>query len=197
MWSVIVPVKPPRAGKSRLRGVLPDHERLAAALALDTVAAVLACRAVTAVVVVTDDRAIGEGVRALGGRVVPDPPAGGLNAAVRHGEATVGVDVPRAALAADLPSLLPDDLAAVLRGAAGYQRSFVPDVATTGTTLLAALAGTALDPRFGGGSASAHARSGAVPLPWAGASLRRDVDTPTDLAAAIGLGVGPRTAALL
>ena len=62
--------------------------------------------------------------------------------------------------------------------------------------LLAAPAGVLLDPRFGGDSAAAHAASGAVALTGAWPSLRRDVDTADDLAAAVRLGVGPRTMAL-
>ena len=59
-----------------------------------------------------------------------------------------------------------------------------------------------LAPQVQGRSAAAHHASGAVSLsadmigsPIADA--RRDVDTETDLAAAIGLGVGPATSALI
>src|SRR5919204_619987 len=68
--------------------------------------------------------------------------------------------------------------------------AIVPDASGTGTTLLTAPSGAALNPRFGTGSAAAHAASGAVPLvgPWP--SLRRDVDTAADLRAAAALGLG-------
>ena len=75
---------------------------------------------------------------------------------------------------------------------------FVPDAAGTGTTMLTAAAGTALDPRFGERSCAAHAASGAVRLsPADAAGLRRDVDTEVDLWDALRLGVGPATAAVL
>jgi 2-phospho-L-lactate guanylyltransferase len=62
--------------------------------------------------------------------------------------------------------------------------------------MLFAPPGTDLDPRFGGPSRAAHARSGALELPTTGiSSLRRDVDTAADLADALRLGVGPHTTA--
>jgi 2-phospho-L-lactate guanylyltransferase len=91
-------------------------------------------------------------------------------------------------------------LTAALRAAqqAGpSRRSFVADAAGTGTVLLAATPVAGLEPCFGVGSAAAHMASGAVALdgPWS--SLRRDVDTAADLAGALRLGLGPRTAALM
>ncbi|WP_018351031.1 2-phospho-L-lactate guanylyltransferase [Longispora albida] len=200
-WSVIIPVKPAALGKSRLRGGVPGHahEDLARAFALDTISAALACPVVGAVVVVTDDPVLRTATDG-GVRIVGDPPAGDslhpvrdLNHSVRHGELTL--HGPRAALTADLPALGPADLAAALTAAARHPRSFVADAAGTGTVLLAS-AGP-LQPLFGAGSAGAHAGSGAVPLPGTWASLRQDVDTPADLAAAIRLGVGRHTAAVL
>ncbi|MFG2054836.1 2-phospho-L-lactate guanylyltransferase [Micromonospora sp. NPDC048930] len=200
-WTVVVPVKRLGAAKSRLRGALPGvpHEELALALAADTVRAVRGCPAVAEVLVVTDDPRVAAEVTAAGARVVPDP-AGGLNAAFRHGAAVAG---PRAAvvgLTADLPALQPAELAAALRavptGPPGV-RGFVADAPGTGTVLLAAPVGVALEPRFGVGSAGAHAAGGALPLRGDWPTLRRDVDTAADLAAAARLGLGPRTAALL
>lgn len=75
-------------------------------------------------------------------------------------------------------------------------RRFVADAPGTGTVLLTTAAGAPLDPRFGPGSAAAHAGSGAVALVGDWHSLRRDVDTPADLAAAAALGLGPHTTAL-
>jgi 2-phospho-L-lactate guanylyltransferase len=101
------------------------------------------------------------------------------------------------ALSADLPALRPDELTAAL-AACGPGRSFVIDLPGTGTTMLAAGPGVWLDPRFGVGSALAHQASGAVPVTLTGIdSVRRDVDTAADLAQAVGLGVGPRTADLM
>ncbi len=70
----------------------------------------------------------------------------------------------------------------------------VPDADGTGTTLLTARAPEALRPHFGPGSRAAHETAGHVVLADVGAGLRRDVDTTADLAAVVGLGVGPVTA---
>ncbi|MFF5171304.1 2-phospho-L-lactate guanylyltransferase [Micromonospora sp. NPDC000089] len=202
-WTVVVPVKRLAAAKSRLRGALPavPHEELALALAADTVRAVLACPAVAGVLVITDDSRVAAVAAAEGARVVPDAPGAGLNAALRHGARVAAADGPVrvAGITADLPALRPAELAAALHAAtagSGPVRRFVADAPGTGTVLLAAPPGLPLDPRFGGGSAAAHTDSGAVPLTGDWPSLRRDVDTAADLAAAARLGLGPRTALL-
>ncbi|MEV4630157.1 2-phospho-L-lactate guanylyltransferase [Micromonospora sp. NPDC049523] len=200
-WTVVVPVKRLSAAKSRLRGALPGvaHEPLALALALDTVSAALASPAVAGVLVVTDDIAAGRALGALGARITPDPPAGGLNNAFALGAALVG-GAGVAALTADLPALRPAELTAALAAVAAGPprlRRFAPDTPGTGTVLLVAPAGVPLDPRFGGPSAAAHSASGALALAGAGPTLRRDVDTREDLLAAAALGLGRHTAALL
>ncbi|MEV1328843.1 2-phospho-L-lactate guanylyltransferase [Micromonospora costi] len=198
-WAIVVPVKHLAAAKSRLRGALPGvpHEELALALAADTVRAVRACPAVAEVLVVTDDTRVGAEARAAGARVLPDRPGAGLNAAFRHGAAAARAGWV-AALTADLPALRPAELAAALAAAREDPavRTFVADAPGTGTVLLTAPPGVPLDPRFGVDSAAAHAASGARPLAGEWPSLRRDVDTAEDLAAAATLGLGPRTAAL-
>ncbi|WP_431977323.1 2-phospho-L-lactate guanylyltransferase [Micromonospora haikouensis] len=201
-WTVVVPVKRLGVAKSRLRGALPGvpHEELALALAADTVAAVRACPAIAGVVVVTRDARVAAAVRAADVRVVPDAPDAGLNAAFRLG-AAVAADGGGwvAGLTADLPALRPAELNAALRAiAAGPPgvRRFVADAPGTGTVLLAAPPGVPLDPRFGVGSAAAHEAGGALPLAGDWPTLRRDVDTAADLAAAARLGLGPHTAAL-
>jgi 2-phospho-L-lactate guanylyltransferase len=130
--------------------------------------------------------------------VVPDQPGLGLNGALRLGEAAARALRPGtwiAALSGDLPALTADALGSALRSATRFDRAFVPDAPGTGTTMLCASPDTALDPRFGIGSAQAHADSGAAAL-QAQQRLRTDVDTAEDLAAAIALGVGPATAAV-
>ncbi len=73
----------------------------------------------------------------------------------------------------------------------------MPDAAGIGTTLYAVRPGGEFRPRFGGASRARHAASGATELAVdALAGLRRDVDTPDDLRAALALGAGPRTTAL-
>ncbi|UUU25153.1 2-phospho-L-lactate guanylyltransferase [Streptomyces sp. DSM 40750] len=204
-WTLVVPLKPLARAKSRLSDTAGDGVRpgLALAFAQDTVAAALAATAVGGVVVVTDDPLAARELAALGARTVPDDPhdspGGGLNAALRHGTAVVRAVRPQspvAALNADLPALRPEELTRVLDAAAAFPRSFLPDAAGIGTTLLAAAPGHDLSPAFGPGSRLRHRRSGAVELVLDTVdSVRQDVDTGEDLRAALALGVGPRTAA--
>ncbi|MEV5429395.1 2-phospho-L-lactate guanylyltransferase [Streptomyces sp. NPDC052701] len=202
LWTLVVPLKPLAKAKSRLSDTADDGLRpgLALAFALDTAGAALACPAVKDVVVVTDDPRAGRELAALGARIVPDEPGGGLNAALAHAAAVVRSarpESPLAALNADLPALRPLELSRVLDAAAEFPRAFLPDAAAIGTTLLAAAPGRALLPAFGPGSRARHRASGAVELCLAGVdSVRQDVDTGDDLRAALALGVGPRTAAV-
>lgn len=200
-WTLVIPLKPLTRAKSRLSDTAADGVRpgLALAFAQDTVAAALACEAVAGVAVVTDDTLAGRELAALGARIVPDTPAGGLNAALAHGAAAVrdirpGTAV--AALNADLPALRPRELARVLAAAAEFPRSFLADAAGIGTTLLAAGPEQELLPAFGIDSRNRHRTSGAAELTPADVdSVRQDVDTGDDLRAALSLGVGPYTAA--
>ena len=198
-WSLVVPAKRLGAAKTRLAPLTGGgpglHADLVLALLADTVAAAHACPAVDGVLVVTDDARAAATVHALGARTVPDEPDRGLNPALAHGARAAGTPAV-AALSSDLPALHPAELAAALAAAAAVPRAFVADAAGTGTTLLTAV-GVPLDPRFGGGSAAAHAASGALALRGDWPGLRRDVDTPADLYAAVALGVGPSTAGLL
>jgi 2-phospho-L-lactate/phosphoenolpyruvate guanylyltransferase len=196
-WGVVVPVKHRDVAKSRL-AVLGDAGRRALALAFaeDVVLAALGCPDVRRVLVVTDDDDAAAAARAAGAVVVPDDPRAGLNPALEHGVALLRADDPGlgvAAVSADLPALRPGDLADVLRRVRG--RAVVADTAGTGTTLLAAAPGADLQPQYGPRSFARHVASGASALDGP-PGLRRDVDTPDDLAEALRLGVGPRTAAV-
>jgi 2-phospho-L-lactate guanylyltransferase len=201
-WSVVVPAKRLAVAKTRLRpltAVLGEHagaghDALVLALLADTVAAAIACAAVTEVVVVTDDAAAAEVVRALGARTVADVPDQGLNPALEHGARSAAGPV--AALSSDLPALRPTELSAALAAAGEHSRAFVADAQGTGTTLLTAV-GVPLRPAFGPDSASAHLAGGAVALTGEWPGLLRDVDTDADLRAALALGAGPRTTALV
>jgi 2-phospho-L-lactate/phosphoenolpyruvate guanylyltransferase len=199
-WSLVVPAKLIAVAKTRLRpltGQAPAgaHGELVLALLADTVAAAVACPVVDGVLVVTDDPAAAAVVRGLGATPVPDQPDRGLNPALAHGASATGADAV-AALSSDLPALRPAELAAALAAASAHPRAFVPDAEGSGTTLLTAV-GVPLDPRFGPGSAAAHAASGAAALDGDWPGLRRDVDTAGDLRAADALGTGPRTSAVL
>ncbi|HEY5835300.1 2-phospho-L-lactate guanylyltransferase [Streptomyces sp.] len=202
-FCLVVPLKPLAVAKSRLAPAAGAvRPALALAFALDTVAAALACAEVADVTVVTDDPTTGARLAELGAYVVADRPAAGLNAALRYGAERARDRIPSAPVAAlggDLPALRPAELALVLREAAAARgRAFLADAAGVGTTLLATPPRAPLAPAFGGASRARHLASGAreIVLPEV-PSVRQDVDTGEDLRAALSLGVGPRTAALL
>ena len=201
-WVVVVPVKRLDRAKTRLSSRSAAQRRaLALAFAVDTVRAALGCPGVVGVVVVADDPEVRAAVAALGASWVPDEPGAGLNEALTHGADVVRRDSPGAwvaVLAADLPALRSEELARALAAARQVPRGFVADAAGTGTTLLTARPGVALDARFGPRSRAAHAATGATALePGPVPGLRRDVDTEVDLWDAGRLGLGVATASLL
>jgi 2-phospho-L-lactate/phosphoenolpyruvate guanylyltransferase len=200
-WTLVVPVKPLARAKSRLSGAAgPHRERLALAIATDTVSAVLRSSRVQGVVVVTDDPVAAPELAALGAIIVPDEPDSGLNPALVHGAAEARRLAPASAvgaLSADLPSLRPDELDRVLEAASSTPNAFVPDAAGIGTTLYTARPDAGFFPAFGGLSRARHRDGGARELALDDVpSVRRDVDTIEDLRAALELGVGPHTASV-
>lgn len=196
MFAVLVPLKRPDRAKTRLaRSGVSQHQRLAVAFAWDTIAAAAASPVVAGVWVVTD----AADLVPANAHHLADEGGGDLNqalaraaAAIRRSQPSLGI----AALCADLPALVSDDLTDALT-ACGADRSFVADKAGTGTTLLIAPTGTDLAPAFGDGSAGRHERSGAVALADTLATLRLDVDTAEDLAHAREVGVGRHTLRVL
>lgn len=199
-FAVVVPVKPPARGKSRLVGPPDDRRRdLAAAFALDTVTTCLAAERVGAVLVVTDDVAFAARLGGLGCTAIPDGVSGDLNATLREAAAEARrrwPDLVPAALCADLPALRPDDLDEALGRATAGRASFVADATGMGTTLYTAPYDE-FAPRFGEASRRSHLDAGAREIDGDLVTLRRDVDDLDDLGAAAALGVGAHTAALL
>jgi 2-phospho-L-lactate guanylyltransferase len=195
-YVVLLPVKPPARGKSRL-DVDPDRRRaLAAAFALDTARACLAAERATTVLAVTDDARFADDLRVVGCATIPDGVTDDLNESLRQAAAEAHRRWPEArpaAVCADLPSLRPADLDQALAAADVLPTpSFVADGDGVGTTLYtAALADFA--PRFGTASRRAHLEAGAREIEGALLSLRRDVDDARGLAAAEELGLGAHT----
>ena len=196
-YVVLLPVKPPARGKSRL-DVDPERRRaLAAAFALDTARACLAAKRVRAVLAVTDDARFADDLGAAGCETIPDGVIGDLNESLRQAAAEAarrwpdGVPV---AVCADLPALVPDDLDAVLDDVsqAHSPAAFVADHDGVGTTLYTATY-DAFDPHFGRQSRQAHLDAGAREVTLPVASLRMDVDDRAALAAAGDLGLGAHT----
>ena len=195
---LVVPVKPPAIGKSRL-GELPADQRrdLAEAFALDTVEAALHTEGVVAVLVVTDDFRLAARLRSDRCEVIPDGATDDLNATLVQAAAEVVRRWPDAvpvALCADLPGLVATELRAVLDQVPEGCAAFLRDRAGTGTTLYAADADH-FDPRFGANSAAAHLAAGVREIDVLAPSVRADVDDLADLNAALVAGVGRHTAA--
>lgn len=197
---------------------------LARAVARDTLEQVCRALPPGQVTVVTSDVSATRFAHDLGARVVTDPGHGlnaairaGLAAvqAVQAGAAAQTAQTGTAAqagtaggtgtvpgrpepaagwavLLGDLPSLQPHELVAALATCAAHAAAVVPDADGTGTVLLTSTT-TAPEPLFGPGSAARHQqRATRLELDLPG--LRRDVDTATDLATALELGVGRHTA---
>lgn len=199
---LVVPMKSPYYGKSRLRGATSSqdaHNRLVLALAGDTLAAASATPGIRKILVVAADPISLEPLGGLDVELVDDADALGLNPALLRGERILRERAPAGVvgvLQADLPALRPTALAAAVAEAAG-RRAFVADRHGTGTTLLLSAPAEPLLPRFGLDSAIAHAESGATALSVPAPSLRGDVDTPADLSHARELGLGQRSSAVL
>jgi 2-phospho-L-lactate guanylyltransferase len=192
---VLLPVKPPARGKSRLEVDPVRRRALAAAFALDTARACLAADRVLAVLAVTDDARFADELRAAGCETIPDGVADDLNESLRIAAAEAQRRWPQSrpvAVCADLPSLNPVDLDTALQEADGLAASFVVDGDGVGTTLYTA-PHESFAPRFGPGSRAAHLNAGAREIEGDLSSLRRDVDDAAALAAAVDLGLGAHT----
>jgi 2-phospho-L-lactate guanylyltransferase len=205
-WTVVIPVKGTPDAKSRL-GASPALVR---AIAVDTVAAVAELASLPElasvpelveeahvglrIIVVTSPSAAPD-FESLGATVIPDTSTG-LNAAIALGVAAAG-DGPIAVLLGDLPALRPAELAAALKVAAGHPLAMVPDADNTGTVLITALRAADHAPAFGPDSRALHLAAGYVELDLpVDSGLRRDVDTPAQLAA-LASRLTPRTRTLL
>jgi 2-phospho-L-lactate/phosphoenolpyruvate guanylyltransferase len=198
-YGIVIPVKPPAFAKSRLVGLGDDARRdLVVAFAADTVTGALSSELVDLVLVVTDDVPLAHGLAELGAGVIPDGTTDDLNGSLRQGAAELHrrrPDLRLGAVCADLPALRPVELTRALAAAADVGQSFVADADGAGTTMLVAVTPEDFMPQFGTGSRADHVANGATEIDLANIpTLRRDVDTPADLVAAIGLGVGSRTA---
>lgn len=194
-FALLVPLKVPGEAKTRLGLSAGRRRELMRAFAADAVRSALETRLVGTVCVVT----AAPGDRPTGTEWLPDEGAGDLNrtlvcavARLRSSEP----ELPVAAMCADLPCLLAEELDEAL-GFASSGQWFTADADGTGTSLLVSAPGARFTPCFGPGSAAAHLAAGAVPVAALVPTLRRDVDTETDLLAAQALGLGPHTAALL
>jgi 2-phospho-L-lactate/phosphoenolpyruvate guanylyltransferase len=196
---LIVAVKRLSAAKTRLAPVFSaqTREKVVLAMLVDTVTAAARVGSVRTITVITPDDAAAAAAAELGAEVLSDPTPEGhpdpLNNAIATAEQVVVQSVPNiVVLQGDLPALQTQELAEAIAAARHHERSFVADRLGTGTAALCAF-GATLDPRLGPDSAAQHRRSGAIELTGAWPGLRCDIDTPSDLAVARRLGMGPAT----
>jgi 2-phospho-L-lactate/phosphoenolpyruvate guanylyltransferase len=201
--AAVIALKPTEHAKSRLGVPDPLRRRLAWTMALDTLSAL--SRALSRVLVVSDQSALEAQLRRAGLEVEVIGESGhvGMNPALSHGARALRAQgfATVVACVGDLPALRPDSVLRILDASRPHPRSFVADASGVGTTMLVAH-DVELAPHFQGRSAAAHHTSGAVNLTAEAigspiADAHRDVDTEADLAAAIGLGVGRETDALV
>ena len=194
-FALVVPVKPPAVGKSRLTGIDDEQRRaLAQAFALDTLAVCLDVGA-AGVLVSTDDatfsaRCASARLCDRAGRRHQRPQ---LRAVAGRGRGAASLAGRRTGRPVRRPSCADGGRPACgsrpgACGHAGVRR----DAEGTGTTLYTA-SYDRFEPRFGAMSRQAHLDTGATEIVGALPTLRRDVDDLDDLRAAIALGVGSQT----
>ncbi len=183
---VLVPMKDPSHGKSRLGAVLDAGERAELAWRLFGRALDAAAEAGLPAVVMTDSDAVAEAARARGAEVLPDPPgAERLGHVVDAGLAWLAGAGAEAALVlmADLPDVTGDDLRALV--ARREPLVVAPDAEETGTGALLLRPPDLVETAFGSGESLArHLALGAAVLRRPG--LAHDVDLPADLDAEVG-----------
>lgn len=188
--------------RDRLRA---DPGAFVLAMLADTIGA-LHHAGVSDVVVVTPDDRVRATAHSLAAQVVSESTdvAGGLNAAYALGASTARQLWPERQwilmIQADLPAAEPRSLRQIISAASAQGESMVTDRAGTGTSLLLRKASNSDAPCFGPDSAAAHRTAGIAELDpdhhlWP--DIRTDVDTVSDLTAAIRLGVGDRTRSVL
>ena len=207
-WALLVPMKPLDRAKGRLAVEPPPlRAELVLAMACDTVTAASTCPLVDVVLVVADSAAGLDPLQRLGATVVVDPQARGLggdhglNESLCYAAGVAGArdsDYGIASLVADVAAVTPDQLTRVLRAASLHERSFVPDAAGVGTTLVASRHWATFLPEYGEQSRQRHVLAGFAEITEPDINgLRLDVDTIADLAAAAALGAGPQTRTVL
>lgn len=199
MWHVVLPLKGTDDAKSRLALPRSARDRVAYAMAADTIDALLDTPDVGRVSVLSRTPGLrfdAPGASAV--EVVIQPEAEwSLDRALRwfamtHTDGSSGLAV----VVADLPALRAESMAEVLRHAALHRVAMVSDARGSGTTILTSSDPAELRSHFGAGSAAAHRAAGAVQVPST-PDTECDVDTAEDLERAHVIGLGPHTLELL
>lgn len=187
--------------RTRLSGRRRD---LVVAMLCDTVDSVRGAGVEHVVVVTPDDAVLTAAADAGAHGVRESADAPSLNGALMQGTQAARILDPAAGtvllVQADLPAARADSLREIVAAGARRGLAMVTDHAGDGTALLIRPAAAVEPPRFGPASARAHRLSGADDLDPTGQrwpDVRTDVDTLDDLRAAVRLGVGGHTRAVL
>lgn len=204
LWAVI-PAKSLAEGKSRLAGALapPARAELVATLLRRAIAAAAPIAGLSRTIVVSADRGVADLATAAGATWIAEPAnleaTAGLNGALEHAARVVrergGTRV--LSLAADLPLVEPEDIAAMVERARD-DRGVVaaPDRAGTGTNAVLVWPPVLIAYCFGPGSFRAFGDAAAkAGLPFSAVrrpGLEFDIDTPEDLADFKALGAAGR-----
>lgn len=201
-WAAVVPIKAWSSAKSRLAMPLGLRAEVAEALTLDTLDVLTSHPDVAEVVVVTADAKVGREARARGATVLVED--GGLlsplNSAVLQGCQFIAENLDDArtvVVPADLAYLSAAVLGNALAMLATAAPAHIPDLAGTGTTLLAAPRASDIDPHYGIGSSALHEQHGFRALSDADPRIRADVDQMKDLVSDPSWTLGPHLSAVL
>ena len=205
MAQAVIAVRGGRGAKTRCAAVLSgtDRARLTGVMLEDMLNALSRCAEVSQTWVVTPTPDLAALARDRGARVIRQPRAAGLNAALHLAIAEVCETAPYDPLLlmpGDLPLLKPEDLTAALLLLRNHMVTLAPAL-DGGTGLIALRAGAVLTPAFGEGSfqrhAGAAARSGLSVAVIGADSLSRDIDRPDDLLDMLKGGSASLTGAFL
>ena len=118
--AAVIPIKQLEHAKQRLSGLLSSEDRKAlfSAMVRDVLTAVETCTLIDQVIVVTDDRSVGDLAKEYGAEIRPEPANAGLIEAVTETSrqlAAAGVST-MVFLPGDVPLVAADDLELVLEG---------------------------------------------------------------------------------
>lgn len=202
----VIPVKPLHIALGRLADTLTPEVRwqLQYAMLADVLMACRRSPGIAALVVTADPSAAALARRECAEVVVDHVPPRGMNAAVRLGLARVATRCAGTALVltADLPLIRSEDLASLVRAAAGRPGALlVPSRDGTGTNALLLNPPDVLEPELGHGSLSRHllqAVRRACPVRCIGLpGVALDIDTPEDLAVLMATNSASRARRLM
>lgn len=204
------------AAKSRLRETscrgdqLPDVSGLAKAFLGDVITAAQRTELVTNVLVTSSDPAVEQAAYEFNASFLPErshPPADLNHWADLNSAISDAIAYAFGSLASQLVAVVPADLAAMrsasLQSAIEIASehtcpSLIADHDNVGTTFLAMYQTELITPQFGAHSAAAHRLSGARDISrYVAPDMRQDIDSFTDLQAALALGLGTNSTATL